>query len=367
MEYVVVNFLGKKGGAPLYAYEMSKGLTESGIYPIAIIPDNIENLEAWEALENCKVIKVSGYGNSYFSLLKTIIRLLFIEGKRIKKECQGLDIKCVYVPMIQPLTMLINRLFKNKDVIVTLHDPIPHKGASKVLVSLYTKATKKADKIIVLSQKFVDVTANLYGKNKKDIYVIPHGIFDNYKKVYDAKLRHEYDNSKVNFLFFGRITPYKGLDVLATAYKKLKNDYDNVALTIVGNGDFNSYKESYSKLRNVEIINRWIKDEEVYGFYDQAEVITVLPYIEATQSGVIPVAMANESLVICTNTGGLTEQVEDGVTGKLVAAGDAEDLYIAMKEVVESGIDRQIIGNAKKHIEELSWDKLANKLKHIIK
>lgn len=365
MEYAVINFLGKRGGAPLYAVEMTKALAENGVCPIAIIPDNIENLEAWETIPNCMIIKVAGYGDSYLSLLKTVARILFVEGRKIKKQCKGLEIKCIYVPMIQPLTLLINRLFKKKEVIVTLHDPIPHKGAKKILVNLYTKAAKQADKIVVLSHKFVDVTADLYGKDKKDIYVIPHGIFDNYKKVYDNNLRHSYDESKVNFLFFGRITPYKGLDILAEAFQKLENEFENVALTVVGNGNFEPYRECYSKIRNVTVVNRWIKDEEVYGFYDGSNVVTVLPYIEATQSGVIPVAMANDSLVICTSTGGLVEQVTDKETGYMVEAGNAEALFAVMKNIVEGKYDPQITENAKKYISELSWDKLAIKLKDI--
>ena len=268
--------------------------------------------------------------------------------------------------MIQPLTLLINRLFKNKKVIVTLHDPIPHKGAKRLLVYLYTKVIKQADKIIVLSNKFVNLTADIYNKNINDIYVIPHGIFDNYKKVYDNKFKYEYDNSKVNFLFFGRITPYKGLDVLATAFKKLESEFDNIALTIVGNGDFEPYRQCYSEIKNVTVINRWIKDEEVYGFYNGANVITVLPYIEATQSGVIPVAMANDSLVICTNTGGLVEQVVDKETGYLVEVGDSEALYKVMKSIVDGEYNPWVITNAKDYISNLTWDRLAEKLKQII-
>ena len=86
MEYVVINFLGKRGGGPLYAFEMTKGLVENGVLPIAIIPDNIENLNDWESIPNCLILKVTGYGDSYLSLLKTVVKLLFIEGKKIKNN-----------------------------------------------------------------------------------------------------------------------------------------------------------------------------------------------------------------------------------------------------------------------------------------
>lgn len=366
MPYIVVNFIGKKGGGSLYSYEMTKGIIQNGWSVIAIIPNNIENMDEWKKLKSCKIIPIKGYNDSYFSFLKTVVRLLTYEGRKIKKVCKELEIRCVYVPMIQPLTMLINRLFKGKKRIITLHDPLPHKGTHKFLIYLYTRAAKQADDLIILSENFTQYTSDYYRIPKDHIHVIPHGIFDNYKQVYRQENKHIYDKDKVNFLFFGRITQYKGLDILAEAYKKLSNEFDNVSLTIVGSGDFSPYENAYYGLKNIKIINRWIRDEEVYDFFENSNVITVVPYTEATQSGVIPIAMACESYVISSNTGGLAEQVEDGVTGCLIKPGNSEALYSAMKHMVEVGIDRSVIKNAKNYIANLSWDKLAQLMIEII-
>ncbi len=363
---VVCNYIGKKGGGPLYAYEMTKGLVQNGVNVIAIIPDNIENLEMWNTLTGCQLVKIKGYKDNLLSFLYAIGRILIVERCKIKKACRGIDILGIYIPMIQPLSLIINSFFKKKCV-VTLHDPIPHKGSGRLFAYICKRTAMCADDIVVLSEKFVDFTARYYRHDKQRVHVIPHGIFDNYKKIYNSSLKHIYDKEKTNFLFFGRITPYKGIDVLAKAYAKLSNEYSNVALTVVGNGDFSQYKEVYKNLKNVTIVNRWIKDEEVYGYFDNENVITILPYIEATQSGVIPVAMACGSMVICTDCGGLSEQVNDGVTGRLISPGNAEELYEAMRDVVVNGIDQQITANAMKHINELSWDKLSLKLIQIIK
>ena len=364
---IVCNYIGKKGGGPLYAYEMTKGIIQNGTSVIAIIPDNIENLDMWEALLDCKLVKIKGYKDNYLSFLCAIVRFFLFEKRRIKKACKGIDIRSVYIPMIQPLSLLINSCFKKKHTIVTLHDPIPHKGTGKLYANICKKTALDADDIVILSEKFKDFTSDYYGIDPQNVHVIPHGIFDKYKEVYDKTLKHTYDKTKINFLFFGRITPYKGLDVLANAYKRLSEEYPNVALTVVGNGDFTPYKEAYENLRNVTVVNRWIRDEEVYGYFENENIITVLPYIEATQSGVIPVAMACGSMVICTDCGGLSEQVEDGVTGRLIHAGDSEELYEAMKDIIVSGADQHIVINATRYIEELSWEKLSCKLIQIIK
>lgn len=367
MEQVIIcNYIGKKGGGPLYAYEMTKGLIQNGAQVIAIIPDNIENLEMWNTLNGCRVVPIKGYDDRYLSLICALVRTLFVERQKIKNVCRDINIQCIYIPMIQPLSLLINSFFKKKHRIVTIHDPIPHKGAGKLYAYICKRTAMKADDVVILSEKFREFTSKCYRIDPQKVHVIPHGIFDNYKYVYDNRLKHTYDKEKINFLFFGRITPYKGLGVLAESYKKLSSEYSNVALTIVGNGDFSPYKAAYDSLKNVTVINRWIKDEEVYGYYDGENVITVLPYVEATQSGVIPVAMACESLVVCSDCGGLSEQIKDGVTGRLVSPGNVNELYKVMKNIVDNGVDYQIVANAKQYVEELSWDKLSRKLIQII-
>ncbi len=359
---IICNFIGKKGAAPVFAYEMIKGLINNGKFVIAIIPDNIENLELWEKLPECKLILTRGYSDNKLDFGVSLVRLLLLERYKIRKICSAYNIEFIYIPMIQPLSQVVNNIFPEIKKVVTVHDPIPHKGMSAILIKIYDKVIFSADKIIILSNVFKEYVSKQYKFSIHDINVIPHGIFDNYKTVYDPSLKYEYDKSKINFLFFGRITPYKGLDTLAKSYKRLYEKYPDVALTVVGNGNFKPYKELYSHLKNVTIINRWIKDEEVYGYFYNSDVTVVLPYSEATQSGVIPVAMACESLVICSDCGGLIEQVEDKKTGIVVKTNDADELYKAMEHVVLQGTDKNIVANAKEYIETFSWDRLAKKL-----
>ena len=64
---VVCNYIGKKGGGSLYAYEMTKGLVQNGVKVIAIIPENIENMKMWATLPGCQLVKIKGYKDNYFS------------------------------------------------------------------------------------------------------------------------------------------------------------------------------------------------------------------------------------------------------------------------------------------------------------
>ena len=164
-------------------------------------------------------------------------------------------------------------------------------------------------------------------------------------------------------MFFGFIEHYKGLKVLAEAYKELSLKRNDITLTIAGNGDFSPYAKSFLNLENVNIINRYIKDEEVGALFAGPNVIVVLPYINATQSGVIPIAYEFLTPVIASDTGGLKEQLCDGKIGLLHVNGDSKDLALKMESIIENKQewDRQTMLMKEFRI-ELDWKNLSERL-----
>lgn len=364
---IVVNYIGRKGAGAVYAYEMTSSLIDNGCLIYAIVAEDIENIEKWRQLPLVELIQLPTYSSKFSFITNTIIFKLF-GIPRLKKKFKSINIDAVYVPMIQPWSGLVNAVFNKSQKIVTAHDPKPHSDSNKYFNAICKRVLMEADDIVILSETFRDYSAQYYNKEKEYIHVIPHGVFDYYKRFQDAESSINYDADKINFLFFGRITKYKGLHVLSEAYKRLSKVFDNISLTIVGNGKFEEYTEEFSKLKNVTVINRWIKDEEVGCFFKGENIVTVLPYIDATQSGVIPIAMEYNSLVIASNTGGLSEQVRDRVTGYLFETGNPQDLYKVMKFVVEHYDEQKhIVQNAEKYIKSLSWDVLGAKLLEIVR
>lgn len=363
---IVINYTGRKGGGTIYSYEMSKGLIENGYSVYAIIAKDIENRSKWEKLPFKQLILLPTYSNKLNYIGNTILFKLFgISG--LKKKFKNIKVDAVYIPMIQPWSKLINSAFRNCQKIVTVHDPKPHSGSSNYFNRICKKVSLESDDIVILSETFIEYVIQYYGKKKENIHVIPHGIFNYYKSVQTLEKPIKYEKDKINFLFFGRITKYKGLHVLAESYERLSKEFDNISLSVVGDGNFDNYQEEYSKLKNITIVNRWIKDEEVGCFFKGDNIVTVLPYIDATQSGVIPLAMEYKSLVLASNTGGLAEQVKNKETGYLFRKNDVESLYNTMKYVVENYNQQEVIlQNAIEFIRSLSWDVLSNKLGKII-
>ena len=361
---ILVNYLGRKGGTAVYSFEMTKGLIENGANVYGIISAQNEMLSEWEKLGFKKLIIVPTYYGK-MSFIVATIKFLLKNRYKIKDKFNDIKIDIVYVPAFHLWSEYINKLFPKAKKIITNHDPLPHSGniLKNKMIWLYNKKSlKKADDIIILSKQFKETIIKLYDKKIYNIHVIPHGVFEFYSLV-ETNQKSLYSDEKVNFIFFGRIEKYKGLHILAKAYNLLYEKYKNITLTVIGNGDFSEYEDEYSKLNNITIINRWIKDEEVNYFFKGSNVITVLPYLDATQSGVIGIAMLNKSLIITTNVGGLKEQVKNGITGLVIEANNAEVLMKAMEFAIEKKeVCRKYIDNAYNEIKLLSWKHLAKKV-----
>lgn len=169
-----------------------------------------------------------------------------------------------------------------------------------------------------------------------------------------------YSNSTVNYLFFGRIAENKGLDILAEAYRKVYDELDNsVSLSVIGNGDFSLYEKLYRHLSNVTIINRWIEDREVESIFLGHNLILICPYKEGSQSGVIQVARDYGIPMIVTNVGGLSEQVENEITG-LVTNVDADEIAAAMIRLAnDKELYNQISRNEKEEAKKYTWENSA--------
>ena len=130
-------------------------------------------------------------------------------------------------------------------------------------------------------------------------------------------------------LFFGMVRKYKGLDVLLAAIPKVLAQMECRLLVA---GEFYDSVDKYQKLiheygleQHVFIDNRYIPNEEIAGIFDRVDVL-VLPYLNATQSAVARIALANALPLIASRSGGLSEIVIENVNGLLFPVGDSDAL-----------------------------------------
>lgn len=110
----------------------------------------------------------------------------------------------------------------------------------------------------------------------------------------------------LHLLFFGRLLRYKGLDLLASALACLPPGL--FIVRVVGRGPASPELARLAELDFVTVENRWVPEDEISALFSWADAV-VLPYREASQSGVAAGALAAGRWVVGTRVGGLEQQL----------------------------------------------------------
>ncbi len=288
------------------------------------------------------------------TLTKLFSSSVWEELRRLSEEFNP-DI--VHVTSAQEWNPKLGRFIKDtlkKPLVYTVHDVVHHEGTPfyfKITESIFRRMP---DAFVVLTEQAKSILVEK-GIPTEKILVVPHGMYDFFTE-YKSPLREMKE-----ILFFGRISPYKGLGVLLDAARPLLAEMPEWKLIIAGSGDLEPY---YNKMNYDGIIpvNRFLDTKEVASFMSLASIVA-LPYLSATQSGVIPTAFAFGKAVIATNVGGIPDMVKDNETGLLVPPNDVEALREGLRRLMTDAELRQRLGEGGKRFaeENLAWDAIAEK------
>jgi glycosyltransferase involved in cell wall biosynthesis len=165
------------------------------------------------------------------------------------------------------------------------------------------------------------------------IEVVPHGVHTPEVAPLPAK---------PTVLFFGRISHYKGLDVLLDAMPAVWDAMPEARLVVAGDGPLPSHA-SLEDPRTV-LHHRHVHEDEVPGLFADATCVA-LPYRQASQSGVGSLAKANGRATVVTDTGALPELVADG-SGVLIRPEDPAALAAAIGGLLASPEHAKALGDA---------------------
>jgi glycosyltransferase involved in cell wall biosynthesis len=239
-------------------------------------------------------------------------------------------------PMLCPLIPMLRRY----PLVATFHDIEPHPGEDRLLDigSLLYRLTlfmsrALTDRIFVHGRALKKTLVENYRVPREKVHVIPIGEHEVAPFVKFREEGREPDGLRV--LFFGRIHRYKGLDYLIRAEPLITQEVPGARLVIAGAGeDFGRYEAMMANQDAFEVYNYRIPYEEGARLFQQASVV-VLPYVEASQSGVIPTAYGFRKPVVVTDAGSLPEVVDDGKTGYIVPSRDPEALAGAIVSLLK--------------------------------
>lgn len=218
--------------------------------------------------------------------------------------------------------------------VLTVHDPLPHSGADAALepeLRLLRRLTRAgAGRLIVHGPFCRRELARSTGLALDRISVLRHGIL-----LAAPDVAPPGPAEPRRFLVFGRMKAYKGLDVIAEAAGRLEAAGRRFRLRLVGTGEeLDRLRPVFAACRSVEIDDRFVPGADLAAEIAACDVV-LLPYRDATQSGVLAAAYGNRRPVIASRVGDLPDVVTDGVDGLLVDPGDVDGLAAAMARTID--------------------------------
>jgi glycosyltransferase involved in cell wall biosynthesis len=270
-------------------------------------------------------------------------------------------------PALFTISKLIKRVLKNKIIFIT-ENVISHEGRyiDKVLTKI---GLKNASSFIVLSDVVEkDITDYSKGRNvfKSALPVYDCYMMDNNPDLQKIKNQLGFNADDIIILFFGYVRKYKGLNVLIDAMQEISSFDKKIKLLIVG--EFYDFPDKYYsqidnlKLKNnIKVIQKFVPNEDVGNYYSIADLV-VLPYLSATQSGVLNIAYGFRKPVLVTNVGGLGEDVIEGKTGFIVESGKPEAIANGIYKFVKSRSNTDF----EKNIEEKLLNNEFNKMPQLV-
>ncbi|MBR0115675.1 MAG: glycosyltransferase family 4 protein [Prevotella sp.] len=197
---------------------------------------------------------------------------------------------------------------------------------------------------------------------KKPLKVLGHGnvrgvdmeYYDRTPEVM-RRVKQLRDDTKMTFIFVGRVGRDKGIEELCKAFDRLSKEHDNLRLWIVG-PDENDVDPIPALARAIidhhpEVHTLGMQREvNLLAYYAAADCFVLPSYREGFPNTVLEAgAMGLPSIV--TDINGSREIVKEGENGLIVPPHDADALYYAMKQMTEKSQERQhMADNARKMV-----------------
>ncbi len=200
------------------------------------------------------------------------------------------------------------------------------------------------------------------------ISVNRHGSF----AAFDQQRYLELAEEKHTVLFFGELRPNKGIFRLAELARTVRSLVPRAKFLVAGKCTRLPKRTDMAKVRaaidmlkassGFEVHEGYVPDEQVEYFFRRSALV-ILPYDEASQSGVIPLAYAFRKPVVAYDVGDLRENIIAGETGTLVPSGEEENFARAVAQLLQDEPLRRDLGQRAHEwaSRELSWDHIARR------
>ncbi len=227
-------------------------------------------------------------------------------------------------------------LVGQRPVLITVHDVLKHPGDTKTFVIPYFASDlfqSQASRLVVHGESIKDQLIERTKRRPDELDIVPHPALVRYAEIARrAGLPERSAEGPFRLLFFGRVMTYKGLPYLLDAFDSLNAGDQTYALTIAGRGPGYGEVEHRLDRPGIELHRGFVEDVDVARMFVQADLV-VLPYIEASQSGILAMAAAFGRAVLVTDVGELGVITKQTGMGMIVPPADGEALANAIRTI----------------------------------
>ena len=292
---------------------------------------------------------------------------ILVAARKIKKLAPDAVIFQWWHPYFAPCYYLLCMFLRKIPIIFTCHNVFPHERFP--MDRFLCRLVLKRGSGYIVQSRLDELDLMTIKKDAKHV-VTPHPIYSAFKmqnmERQQARELLSVENEKPMLLFFGFVREYKGLRYLIDALAKIKEQIADIQLWIVG--DFGDDKARYEQQiadngvgDHIIVVEGYIPDREVEKYFAASDLV-VLPYISATQSGIVQIAYGFEKPVVVTDVGGLPEVVRDKETGYIVPNRDVDAIAESVVHFFNEGSSIDWQGNIRKCVAEFSWDVMVERI-----
>ena len=369
------------GGVSSHIYHLSKSLTENGV-KVYVVTCDFPGAPRDETIQGVEVLRIDSYKNpaSDFATWVYLMNMnMQSEAAALVNSLGGkVDVFHAHDWLVATAGIGLKHVFR-KPLLATIHSTETgrrngiHNDYERMIHETEYWLTYEAWKVISCGSYMASHVRWAFGLPEDKIVMIPNGVnLQEYAKNKTADLsqfrnRFALPEEKL-VLFVGRLVHEKGIHVLINALPKVLQKV-NVKFVIVGDGYM---KEQLSSLvRDMGLAHKvfftgFVDDETLMNLQRCADVCVVPSLFEPF--GIVALeAMAAESPVVVSDTGGLSEMVEHDVTGVKVYPDNPDSLTWGIVRVLLDGnYANWLRSNAYKKIQEkYRWDMMAQQTKDV--
>jgi glycogen(starch) synthase len=364
------------GGISPHVFFLSKSLAKNDV-KVYVVTCDFPGAPAHETIDGVEVYRVDSYKNPSPDFATWV----YLMNLNMQKEAAALagklpdkiDVFHAHDWLVATAGIGLKHVFR-KPLLVTMHsteigrrDGI-HTSTEKMIHETEAWLTYEAWKVICCSDYMVSHVKWAFGLPDDKLVMVPNGVntevYDNIEKPDLKACRSHYASPDEKLvLFVGRLVYEKGAHVLINSIPKVLEKV-NAKFVIVGSGYMKEQLSNIVKSMGLEhkVLFTGFIDEPTLLRLQKCGDVSVVPSLFEPFGIVALEAMAAQSPVVVSDTGGLGEIVDHDLTGVKVYPNNTDSLAWGIAKVLVDEKFRSFIReNAYKKVQEkYDWGKIAH-------